>query len=230
MSYRAVIFDLFGTVVHFRRGPDPGFAWLREPYAAAGLGVPFDGFREALLAVSAELVARRTPEYCEVPSGQRFARALERVGIADPAVASALAAAHMRFLADQVVLPPGHGELLAALASRLRLALVSNFDHAPTAQAILARHGVHRHFDVTLISDDFGRRKPHPAIFHEAIARLGCAPAEVLVVGDTHAEDVAGAHAAGLPVAWIAHPDAADRDPAPTHRIASLTELTRLLG
>jgi putative hydrolase of the HAD superfamily len=226
--YQAVVFDLFGTLVRFRVRPDPGFAWLREPVAAVAGADAFDAFRAALLAVSAEIVAAREPEHLEVPSRARFARALVRLGLDDSA-AAALCAAHMDYLAAVTALPPGHDALLAALGERYRLGLVSNFDHPPTAQAVLARHGIHRHFAATVISADFGRRKPHPAIFTEALARLGVAPAEALYVGDTHAEDVVGARAAGMDVAWLAPPDAADGEPPPTHRIAGLVELADLL-
>ena len=126
-------------------------------------------------------------------------------------------------------MPAGHADCSARWAADYRLGLVSNFDHPPTAQAVLARHGVHRHFAATVISADFGRRKPHPAIFAEALMRLGAGPHEALYVGDTHAEDVVGARAAGMDVAWIAPPGAPDADPRPTHRIAHLGELADLV-
>ena len=228
VRYRAVVFDLFGTLVHFRVRPDPGFAWLREPFAATCAGGDFDAFREALRAVSLEIAASRGPEHREVPSRQRFARALARVG-GPEAAAEALSAAHMDYLAAATDLPAGHAALLRALGARYRLGLVSNFDHPATAQAVLARHGVHRHFAVTLISADFGHRKPHPGIFAEALDRLGVAPHEALYVGDTHAEDVVGARAAGLDVVWLAPATAPDADPRPTHRIAHLGALADLL-
>lgn len=227
--YRALVFDLFGTLVQFRARPDPRFDWLREPFAAVATAATFDEFRAVLRAVSMEIVASRGPEHREVPSRERFARALARTG-ADPAAAEALSSAHMRHLASVTELPAGYGEVLATLALRHRLAVVSNFDHAPTARHVLARHAIDRHFAATVISADFGRRKPHPAIFHEALHRLEVAPGEALHVGDTHADDVAGALGAGLDVAWLAPPEAEAPDPAPTFRIATLGALRTLLA
>jgi putative hydrolase of the HAD superfamily len=43
-----------------------------------------------------------------------------------------------------------------------------------------------------------GFRKPDPRIFEIALARAGVAPAETVHVGDTLANDVAGARAAGI--------------------------------
>jgi putative hydrolase of the HAD superfamily len=227
--YRAVVFDLFGTLVHFRGRPDPHFEWMREPFAAVGDPAVFDAFRAALRAVSTDIIAGREPEHREVASRERFARALARVG-ADEAAAETLSVAHMGHLADFTDLPQGHADLLAGLAGRHRLGLVSNFDHAPTARTVLARHGLDRHLAATVISADFGWRKPHPGIFREALTRLGVAPADALYVGDTHLDDVIGALGVGMDVAWLAPSGAAVPDPPPTFRIASLAELPALLG
>jgi putative hydrolase of the HAD superfamily len=54
-----------------------------------------------------------------------------------------------------------------------------------------------------VISDDVGARKPDPAIFHAAAARIGIAPARILVVGDHPAADVAGAVRARMQTAWL---------------------------
>ena len=43
-----------------------------------------------------------------------------------------------------------------------------------------------------------GAAKPDPRIFHAALARAGVAPDEAVHVGDTLANDVAGARAAGI--------------------------------
>ncbi len=159
--YRAVVFDLFGTLVHFRGRPDPRFEWLREPFAAVTDPAAFDDFREALRAVSMDIIAGREPEHREVLSRDRFARALSRIG-ADASAAEALSTAHMGHLAGFTDLPDGHLDVVATLADRYRVGLVSNFDHAPTARAVLARHGLDRHLAVTVISAEFGWRKPHP--------------------------------------------------------------------
>jgi len=233
-SYRVVLFDLFGTVVHFV-APPPGAArgtyeWLRAPLAQHQPSIAFDAFRDALIEVSAAIVAARLPEHVEVSSPERFRRVLARFDVhGDLAKAEPLAVAHMAHLADQTTMPASHLQLLNDLTPRYRLGLVSNFDHAPTAQAVLARHGVHRCFDVTLISHDFGRRKPHPAIFREALHRLGATPAEALYVGDSAADDVLGAQAVGLDVAWVNRHDEAPPDPPPTHTLRALPELRALL-
>jgi HAD superfamily hydrolase (TIGR01549 family) len=225
-----VVFDLFGTVVHFHGRPDPQVAWLREPFAATCPDADFDAFRRALGEISKALVAERGADHREIPSAERFRRALARLDIADPAAADVLSNAHMAHLADRTHLPDGHAAVLSALAASHRLGLVSNFDHAPTAKAVLARHGVAHHFQTTVISHSFGRRKPHPAIFAAALAALGVAAEDALYVGDTHADDVVGARAAGMDVAWISAVEPPPGALSPTYRIAGLLELPALLA
>lgn len=233
-AYRVVLFDLFGTVVHFVPPPGPartGYEWLRAPLAAARPGLGFDTFRRALLEVSTAIAAERDAEYREVPSRERFRRSLACAGAGgDDGAAETLSLAHMAHLAAQTEMPAAHADLLRDLGGRYRLGLVSNFDHAPTAQAILARHGVYPCFEVTLISDDFGLRKPHPAIFREALRRLDAAPEEALYVGDTPADDIVGARAAGLDVAWVNRRGDEPPDPAPTYSLRELTQLRDILG
>lgn len=57
--------------------------------------------------------------------------------------------------------------------------------------------------DFLLTSEDFGRTKPDPAIFREAVRRSACASGDVIVVGDSWTSDVAGARAAGLRAVWF---------------------------
>ena len=83
-----------------------------------------------------------------------------------------------------------------------------------------------------VVSEALGIRKPHPAVLRAAVRAVGLAPAEVLFVGDTFAEDVLGARAAGVDVVWIdAHGRGAPAgsEPVPP-TIRRLDELAGLLA
>src|SRR5207249_2863903 len=80
--------------------------------------------------------------------------ALARVGCADGVLAEAaadLSRAHMALVAAATVLPPAHGELLAALRPRYRLGVVTNFDDTATGYDILVRHGIAPWLDTVVI-------------------------------------------------------------------------------
>jgi 2-haloacid dehalogenase/putative hydrolase of the HAD superfamily len=70
-------------------------------------------------------------------------------------------------------------------------------------------------------------------MFRTALAKLGCAPAEVLHVGDSLGSDVAGAGRLGIDVAWVnaasrALPDSLER--RPRHIVESVAEVLPLLS
>lgn len=241
---RAILFDLFGTVVQFApRVPAVQAAtpqwraamqWLEETARCELPEIVFNDLLATLMQVSEEIVRQRPPEYREVPSRERFRRALLVLGV-DPArapgIAERLSLAHMSYLAAATTLPAAHVAVLQQLSSRYRLGLVSNFDHGPTAKRILADHDLTGFFDVILISDDFGRRKPHRAIFDAALQALDVAAADALFIGDSIEDDVVGAQRIGLPVVWLN----AKRKPlpagmaAPDHSVAELGELLGLI-
>jgi len=88
-------------------------------------------------------------------------------------------------------------EALERLSRRVPLAALSN------GNACLVRIGLMPLFAFQLGAREHGRAKPDPSIFLAACARLGCAPHEVLHVGDDVEMDVVGAHRAGLRTVWL---------------------------
>ena len=215
--YRGLLLDLFGTLISFdaRRLPELELDGATYRTTVGGLGpalaawvpgVSLAAFARALRVVSEELARTRAGDHVELPSRERFRRALARVDCAAGALSEAavdLSRAHMALIAAATVLPPAHAELLAALAPRYRLGVVSNFDDTTTAYDILVRHGIVRHLDTVVISEALGLRKPHPAVARAGLRGLRLDAGEVLLVGDTYGEDVAGARAAGVDAAWI---------------------------
>ena len=95
---------------------------------------------------------------------------------------------------------PGIGDAIETLAARYPLAVVSDAIHSPgrCLREWLERHGLLRHFGAFAFSDEVGRSKPHPDIFHRAAAGLGVDVSEMLHVGDREHNDVRGPHALGM--------------------------------
>jgi putative hydrolase of the HAD superfamily len=116
---------------------------------------------------------------------------------------------------------------IEALAARgLRLGVVSNWDCS--LASVLEELGVRERFGAVSVSALAGAPKPHPAIFREALARLGVPAARALHCGDHPDHDCAGARAAGIRAVLI---DRAARLPdGPCPRIGALTELENMIG
>jgi putative hydrolase of the HAD superfamily len=69
----------------------------------------------------------------------------------------------------------------------------------------LEEYKIRHYFDPLVLSSEYGRRKPDPAIFHHA-ARLANVPtSKCLYVGDRVARDIIGAHKAGFRLAVQIH-------------------------
>jgi 2-haloalkanoic acid dehalogenase type II len=126
----------------------------------------------------------------------------------------------------KVELYPEALQVLTTLAPA-RCAIVSNADHEhvsswPDALPV----------EFILISEALEAYKPDPRVFEAALERLGLEPHEVLHVGDSDVDDIQGARAAGVRVAWINRDGRPRRTgvPAPDYEWRDLTALPALLA
>lgn len=154
----------------------------------------------------------------------------------DPAHAPALAAATVDVVDETAVtFRQGAREALAHVRDRYEVGLVTNGGEAAQT-AKLERLGVADAFDATVFCDPGAgiRPKPHPAPFRAALSALDVSTDRCVYVGDSLDHDVTGANHVGLDSVWVPldrpHEDLPDDpDPAPTHRLDSLTELPAVL-
>jgi len=81
----------------------------------------------------------------------------------------------------------------------LRLGLVSNAAYLPRLmKAQLAVLDLARYFTGVTFSSEIGVRKPHPAIYQDALTKVGAAPSRTVFVGDRMREDVQGPRSLGM--------------------------------
>ena len=115
-------------------------------------------------------------------------------------------------------------EVIAELAHRYRLGVVSNYPHGPVVGATLERFGLRGFFSIVVVSSDTGWMKPHADCYRPALAALPAPAGKTLMVGDDLTNDVKGAKALGLHTAWIA-PGAKAVDPDVDIHITGLYQL-----
>ena len=220
---RAITLDFGNTLV-----PVPDGA-LREVVGATARGIatrlgPFD--EDAVNRTWSEERARQFRE--EVPYGrevdlaQRLSRILARLrGMPAPLdderwddeAASLLSDAAERDWAVEVYsaafverLPPAPaaGAILATLAARYPLAVLSNWPLATTIDRYVEAAGWSPYLRAVVVSQRVGTIKPYPAIFTAAQDALGQPPPDqILHVGDDWAADVVGAKRAGWLAAYL---------------------------
>ncbi len=245
--FKAVVLDLFDTLVKWSPHRLPQMEirgkrihttvpWL-VPDLEQGLGEVFrlDRFLDAYQAVLSEIEAERAAGAVEVTCHERFRRTLARLDGAPQrveALAERLTRRHMAAVRSVTAAPAEYAAVVPRLARRFRLGILSNFDDARTGHEIIADTGVAHYFEAIVISAEARVRKPHPEIFRQLLDKLGLSPRDILFVGDTAREDVAGAHASGIPVVWLSENkgEFPSEVPAPDYAIPNLTALPSLLG
>lgn len=96
----------------------------------------------------------------------------------------------------------GASQLLGALHGRVKIGVVTN-NVTSEQEAKLSYLSLDRFVDVLVTSEATGHIKPDPAIFHAALAQLGCQAHEAVMVGDAWKADVLGARSAGIQAIWL---------------------------
>ena len=196
MAIRALVFDVFGTLVDWRSG-------VADAFRASGVsGDPYelaDAWR-----------ARYGPILAEVNDGARPCGSLDDLhlvtlgdllserGLDLSAAARRELVAAWHHLDPWPDVRPG----LEALRAERPVATLSN-GHVALLVA-LARHGDLR-FDAVLSAELAQAYKPAPAAYRTAARLLGVLPAELMLVA-AHPSDLEGARSAGLKTAFVDRP------------------------
>ena len=221
---KAVLFDLDDTLFDHRGCARDALAAVQESHERLR-EMPFAMLERAhasfLEELHTEVMLGRLP--LETARVERFRRLLEAAGTPpEPGLAAAAAATYRDTYRAARRGISGAAGLLAAIAARARIAVVSN-NLLEEQQDKLRTCGLDRFVDVLVVSEEAGVSKPHPVIFRLALDRLNVAPGEAVMVGDSWEADVAGARAAGIRAIWL-NPLGA---PAPAGEVA-VTELRSL--
>lgn len=191
-TFDLLSFDCYGTLIDWETGI---LNALRDLLGAAADGTSDD----TLLQLYA-----RYEDAAEHGAYQPYRDVLARVAddIAAELSVTLVAGARDR-LADSVASwqPfPDSVEALKRLASRFRLAIISNVD-----DAIFAHTSAHLGdpFDAVVTAQQVGAYKPSHAVFDAARARFGVAPGRWLHVAQSLVHDVVPANALGIPSVWV---------------------------
>lgn len=196
---KAVFFDATGTLIHLPRGVGYHYALVAERF---GIALDPKNASRAFLQAWKEMPSRPATRQPREDDDRGWWRIL----------VSRVLALHGRepnekffetlyaHFAEPGVweLHPEVAEVLAALAGKYRLGIISNFDGR--LRKILADLGIESLFTAICISSEVGADKPDRFIFDCALDRLGIAASEALHAGDDPVHDWAGASAAGLHV------------------------------
>ena len=223
----AITFDFGNTLVPVDRAALEAVVGALGDAAADRFGVSRGDFLAAWGEERARQFREEVPLFRETDLAVRLRRVLARLrGMAPPEVderwddagAAARSTAgeidlgvdvYSRAFGEGIPPDPAVGALLARLAGRYRLGILSNWPLAATIDRYAEAAGWMPHLAAVVVSERVGTIKPHRAIFRAAEAALaepGAAPLQpdaILHVGDDWAADVVGGSRAGWRVAWL---------------------------
>lgn len=235
-SIRAVVFDYGNTLVEFSSTQVDRCA-VALGTALVDLFGPFDSAR-----FQATLEANRLDPYRNGfnESGldvitRALVRTLYRVEPNEEQVRRLVRTRREAFIAAIDTEACVHG-VLAELAARYRLGLLSNYPCGESIRGSLDRTGLAAHLDAVVVSADVGFVKPHARTFETILRKLNVPADEVVFVGDNWFADVQGAKRAGMVSVlirrWVPveHFDRQAGDWEPDWVIDHLSELPVLLA
>ncbi len=187
---RALVFDLDGTLVD--SAPDLTAALNRLLVAEGRRAVTLAEVKTMIGDGIAKLVERGLAATGDVP-GRSLPALVDRFRSDYEANATVLTRPF-----------PAVPEVLQGLIRNgHRLGVCTNKPHGATL-AVLRGLGIAAHFDAVVGGDSLPTRKPDPAPLLRVIKQLGSATDQAVMIGD-NANDVACAHAAGVPVIVVGY-------------------------
>ncbi len=197
-SYRAVLFDFFGTLTEaICRGPE-------HTTVARRLGCDPTAFTDVL---DRSFLARACGAYGDAAQSMlRVARCLH-VRPTSTDVTAALSARLRAVRADTRLRPDAVPVLTDLRCRGIRTAVVSDCTHE--LPELLPTLPVAPLLDAFVYSIDVGACKPAREMYLTACRRLGVQPEECLYVGDGGNHELSGADALGMTAVRLAAPDLA---------------------
>jgi putative hydrolase of the HAD superfamily len=190
MKYKAVIFDLFGTLIDNFSRPEY-MSVLKE--MATILDVPKDSFVSLWFD---KFIERSTGVYKTTEDAIRYTAGDLNPVITEKQIARA-AKIRLEYTRNTINPRPGAAEVLGSIrASGYGTGLIS--DCTCEITAVWDSTALAPLFDVAVFSCVAGIKKPDPRIYRMATEGLGVEPRDCLYIGDGSSHELTGALQAGM--------------------------------
>jgi putative hydrolase of the HAD superfamily len=157
----------------------------------------------------------------------RFEQSLAKFDIIDQALHQKLSEGYIQISPDQQnIFPFAHETLLDLKQDGFKLHIITN-GFKEVQYRKLSNCNFTSYFDVIVCSEEVGKTKPAPEVFHHAMQLAGAKPSNSVMIGDDLQVDVIGASNAGMH-AILFDPEKRARKKKENH-IHCLSELPELL-
>ncbi len=198
---KAVLFDLYGTLIDIRTDEDDPWVYqmLSRFLSYHSVKIRPEELKDAFVSGVKEYLKKSSEAFPEVDVYAVFKNIMRRYGGGSYSECS---------ISDVVVLFrsltirsfglfPNVKETLELISAKYRIALVSDAQWVFTEPEI-ATAGLDRFFEHRVLSSRFGFKKPDRRLFDIALGKIGVKAADALYVGDNPYRDLPGAKNAGM--------------------------------
>jgi len=202
---RAVLFDLDDTLFDHRTSAREALRAIHRGHAAdLDFGALERHHAIHLEELHLEVLAGRIG--LDDARRERFRRVFLALGVPlEPEAVNAVATAYRSGYMTSRRALAGAAALLTAVRRHARIVIVTN-NLLDEQQDKLQYCGLAPLVDALVASEDVGVSKPDPGIFRIALERAGVPADQAVMVGDSWANDIAGARGAGIRAVWF-NPD-----------------------
>jgi putative hydrolase of the HAD superfamily len=220
-TYDAVLFDMGHTLVYFEPSE---YLIVQRALQSIGAERSVEEINAAVQTVwgeyyrdAATMTFPATPEYDHSSQLRLSQGLLGQLGL-EPG--EELVQAYTDLL-DSLFSQPGAMQtfpevvdVLETLRKRAyRLGIISNWSW--NLRTRVAQVGLQDYFELVWASSYAGCNKPHPGIFHQALAQMELSPGRALYVGDSYRHDIVGARNAGLDAVLLDRKGVAEESDCP---------------
>ena len=204
MKYKAVIFDLFGTLI-------PNFS--EKEYRriikrmASVVSAPPEQFWEQWTATFRESIIGVFPDY-----SAKIKHICSKLGV-NPEQDKIAEAVQILLDYEALSMVPRSEavEVLSTLKQKgYKIGLIS--DCSPNTIKLWQKTSLKPFFEVTIFSSAVGLKKPDPQIYQMATEQLKVKPEDCLYIGDSSSRELTGALKVGMHPVWICIPEETDED------------------
>lgn len=195
-----IFFDLDRTLWDFERNSKSALVQLFYELELDNIIESFESFHEVYRKINAEYwedyaKGRVSKEKLRIG---RFHDTLVSFGRDDIQLSSAMAEGYVKISPFQTHLFPGTKEVLQELSDKnYHLHIITNgFKEVQFIK--LENSGLRHFFQDVLCSEEVGKNKPNPEIFHAALQRTNAKNTNSLMIGDDFEADILGAERVGI--------------------------------
>ncbi len=225
-----LFFDLDRTLWDFDKNSQVALKILHKELDLQSKGINFYDFFHKYKRINAELwveygKGKITKEELRTT---RFEKCLIKFGVVDDELNQKLNDGYIEISPNQThVFPHSHETIKELKNDEYNLHIITN-GFKEVQYRKLDNCGFSTYFDVILCSEEVGKNKPAPDVFHAAMEKAGADPKNSVMIGDDLHVDYLGALNAGMK-AILFDPEKNHRTRKDDHHIQSLKQIPEIL-